>query len=104
MEFAHVVEICDAVIIFPSSPGSFCELGYFAAADGISEKMLILLDSAFSKKRGYLHYGPAKQASLYGAKVLEVDYEDIDGIKSEVSSFVKRIAQKKMVKKFRIGR
>jgi len=102
MEFAHVVEHCDAVVILPSSPGSFCELGYFAAADEISEKMLVILDSSFSKKRGYLHYGPSRQASLFGAEVIEEDYNDIDSLLEAVKKFLMKVHQKKMISKYRI--
>jgi hypothetical protein len=102
MEVEHVVDACDAVVILPSSAGSFCELGYFAAADSISAKMLIILDAKFSKQRGYIHYGPAKQASLYGSTVIETDYADIGTILGEVSKFLNKIQRKKLSSRFRV--
>jgi hypothetical protein len=42
-EFEHILaSISDCILIFPESPGSFCELGYFAAEPETRSKCLYL--------------------------------------------------------------
>jgi hypothetical protein len=102
LEVNHVRDHCDAVIIIPSSPGSFCELGYFSAVDEITRKMLILLNKKFERKPGYLHFGPATQAKLNGATVETVDYGDIRGSLEVVMEFVEFIRSKKLSMRHRV--
>ncbi len=51
--YEHAVAvISDLVILIPDSAGSMAELGYFAACDGICEKMIIFFDrEALSPRR-----------------------------------------------------
>lgn len=101
-EFMHVKEHCDAVIIIPSSPGSFCELGYFSADDEICRKMLVLRSKEFVLKPGYLHYGPSVQAKNSHATIEDVDYIDTISVFDVVERFVKKLVIDKMRNKARI--
>ncbi|TPW32831.1 hypothetical protein [Pararhizobium mangrovi] len=102
-EAAHVSDYCDAVIIIPSSPGSFCELGYFAAMNKVTPKMLVLMNRKFERKPGYIHHGPAIQASNNGSIVSFIDYEDTQEAYNIVFDFVERIRIKKIGSNYRVG-
>lgn len=103
-EMAHVVENCDCVIIIPSSPGSFSELGYFAAHENVCEKMLILLDSRFSNPPSYIHLGPVALAEMYRAEVHSVNYSSFDSCWEIVQIFLDRHRSKKLAQRYTMRR
>lgn len=100
-EALHAYNHTDAVILIPSSPGSFCELGLFSNLGEVCRKMLILLDKRFAKKPGYVHLGPARQAENYGAFVEQVSYEKLDDVRIIVRNFVDQQRIRKIVSKVR---
>lgn len=101
-EFAHVTN-GDGVIILPSSPGSFCELGMFAISNVVCLKMLILMDRNHKEKPGYPYLGPAIMARLYGAELEYVDYKNHAAIWSIVEPFLEERRIRKLLSPFRIG-
>ena len=101
-EFTHVTQ-GDGVIILPSSPGSFCELGMFAISDKVCLKMLILMDKNHEEKPGYPYLGPAIMARFYGAMLKYVDYEDHAAIWLLVKQFLEDRRIRKLSSQFRIG-
>lgn len=50
-----------AIVIFPEAAGSFAETGYFAAIDGLCEKVILVLDSDRQKDDSFISLGPAKK-------------------------------------------
>lgn len=102
-EFIHVQKYSDVIIIIPSSPGSFAELGMFCIKESNCRKMMVLLDETKSAKPGYVHLGPSALAESYGAQVLDVDYEDVVGILELVKEFIEKIRNKKYKKENGIG-
>lgn len=103
MEIHHVVRRCNAIIIIPSSPGSFCELGYFSIFNRLCPNMMIILNSAYDSKPGYLHHGPVEQARQYGATVISVDLLDYDSVKTAVRKFLARMRVRAIHAPFRIA-
>ena len=103
-EMAHVAEQCDCVIILPSSPGSFSELGYFSAHEDVCEKMLILLDARFEGDASYINLGPVALAAKSDAEPHHVNYEDFDTCWSIVKLFLERHKSKKLARRYRVGR
>ena len=101
-EFAHVTK-GDGVIILPSSPGSFCELGMFALSNEVCLKMLILMDKNHQEKPGYPYLGPAIMARYYGAVFKYVDYEDHASIWVLVEQFLEERRIRKLSSPLRIG-
>ena len=101
-ELAHVTK-GDGVIILPSSPGSFCELGMFASSNPVCLKMLILMDKKHKEKPGYPYLGPASMARFYGAALKYVDYEDHATIWALVERFLEDRRTRKLANQFRIG-
>lgn len=102
-EFTHVTEYGDGVIILPSSPGSFCELGMFAISNSVCSKMLILMDKNHEANPGYPYLGPAIMAKFWGAVLEYVDYEDHDTTWSIVDKFLEERRIRKMSEKYRVS-
>lgn len=102
-EIMHVRKQCDAVIIIPSSPGSFCELGYFSADNVICKKMLILRNIKYIDEPGYLHFGPSVQAKNYNAIVEDISYDNLDYSKTAIDNFLTTISLKIIASEVRIG-
>lgn len=101
-EFSHVTDKGDGVIILPSSPGSFCELGMFAISDSVCAKMLILMDRDHKNTPGYPYLGPAIMAKYYGAELQYVDYKDHEAIWDIVSEFLEDRRIRKLTKRLRV--
>jgi hypothetical protein len=100
VEVAHVTDHSDGVIILPSSPGSFSELGHFSALKKVCPKMLVLIDRQYEENQGYIQLGPAKLAQMCGATVTYIDYADIDALLNEAVSFAEDLKVKKLYNKF----
>lgn len=91
------------MIILPSSPGSFCELGMFAVSDPVCLKMLILMDRNHKESPGYPYLGPAIMARSFGAELEYVDYENHTAIWAIVEPFLEERRIRKLASRFRIG-
>jgi hypothetical protein len=83
-ELAHVDEQVDLVVLIPSSPGSFSELGLFSIKNAICRKMLILLDKSKKSPPGFIHLGPVSFASKYGSKIEYINYNNIRNAKAQI--------------------
>lgn len=101
-EMTHVIETSDAVVILPSSPGSFCELGMFGHSDSTCSKMLILMDRNHEENSGYPFLWPAAMAKNYGADIRHVDYENHEIIWEITKNFIDDKMIRKMARKYRI--
>jgi len=61
--FEHVIaEVVDSIVIFPESPGSFAELGYFAAILTPRKKTLVV-NRAEHQGQSFINFGPLPQFS-----------------------------------------
>jgi hypothetical protein len=97
-EIEMVRRTCQAVVIIPSSPGSFCELGAWALYEDVCRKLLILSDANFEGKEGYLNLGVLRTAADFGAIITWIDYRDHDKAKEEVYRHLSRIEDITLVK------
>lgn len=52
-----IAETVDSILIFPESPGSFAELGFFSAFEGISKKTLVAVREEF-QDNSFISLGP----------------------------------------------
>ena len=77
-----------AVIMLPSSPGSFLELGSFCSDDEICSKMLIVVDECYKCQKSFLSTGPLKEAERRGTSITYIKYTDLDYCAKVVSDFV----------------
>lgn len=78
----------DAVVMLPSSPGSFLELGAFASMKAICEKMIIIIDAKYEKDVNYMNTGPIRLANYFGAEVHFIDYNNFEECWSMTHSFL----------------
>ncbi|WP_146086582.1 hypothetical protein [Ciceribacter selenitireducens] len=101
-ELLHAKHSTDAIVMLPSSPGSFLELGAFALHADVCQKMLIIIDKKHENdKPNYLNTGPIPGAKKKGAEVMFIDYDDQDSCWAAVENFVidqgNRVAESKML-------
>ena len=101
-ELMHARNSTDAIIMLPSSPGSFLELGAFSLYEDVCRKMLIIIDKKHeSDDPNYLNTGPIPGAQKKGAQVLFIDYDDHVACWASVEEFIKdqghRVAENKLL-------
>ncbi|WP_133244887.1 hypothetical protein [Caulobacter radicis] len=83
-----LVRECEAIVIFPSSVGSFCELGAWSLSEHICRKMLIIPEKKFENEVSYLNIGTLRMAASNGASIIWRDLEDLESIMGDVRRFV----------------
>lgn len=93
----------DAIVMLPSSPGSFLELGSFCHDGDICRKMLVIVDAQYQAHQNYMNTGPLIEAEANGAKVEFINYSDKEYCWSSVESFVTARARRRAAKEI-IGR
>lgn len=58
-EFEDLIgEVSDCVVLFPESPGSFAELGYFAKNHQLRKKLLVVNDLGLQGQDSFISLGP----------------------------------------------
>lgn len=73
-----LVEKAHLVVIIPDSPGSLCELGLFTYPDKFCEKMIVFANKNYRKTGSYVSDGPLVNAKNKGARVIRIDYAELD--------------------------
>lgn len=71
-----LADIADCVVLFPESPGSFAELGFFAAKNRIAAKVLPVSDHEYQADDSFINLGPIaifNQGSSY-RPTLQINY------------------------------
>ncbi|WP_148293766.1 retron St85 family effector protein [Azospirillum sp. B4] len=88
-DFERLVgDLSHAVVLFPEAPGSYAEVGYFAAIKAISLKTILVMDSKFQGSDSFISMGPARKissASKFHA-AMQIDYSQ-----PQFSDIVKKI-------------
>lgn len=78
-EFEEIIgEVSDCLIIFPESPGSFAELGYFSKSDELSKKILVVNDHNLQGKDSFIRRGPIHRidaVSIFKTEI-QIEYKD----------------------------
>lgn len=90
-EYHTLKNQCQAVVMLPSSPGSFSELGAWSRDREICRKMLIVADAQHEHEQGYVQIGVFKLAMDRGARLVWQRYDDIRSIKRVVEEFLAEI-------------
>ena len=69
--------VSDCIILFPESPGSFTELGYFARTEEIARKLLVVHDAALQGKDSFI-LGVIHNVDLtsYFKPAIQLQYSD----------------------------
>jgi hypothetical protein len=89
----------DLVVIFPSSPGSFAELGMFSMADPIARKLVVYVNKKHRNNRSFLMEGPVKAAKLRTAQIHFVDYRHTSRIWDSLREIVIETKNRKRARK-----
>ncbi len=94
----HIQHHLDGVIVLPSSPGSFCEIGDWATTEVTCKKMIVIVDKTHENVINYINDGVLRLATNNGARVHYMDYNDKENIRDECLTFIRRMGEKKRVK------
>ena len=88
MEYNHALAACGAIVILPSSPGSFCEMGMFATSKDISKKTLAVVHQEYKKAKSFFRRGLVRIFEQREGRCLYESYRDRDAVVNGVLEFV----------------
>ncbi len=86
-----IADISDCVVLFPESPGSFAELGFFSASQSMASKVLAVNIDKFQADDSFINLGPiaiVNSESNY-RPTLHVDFEkpNFDFVRKRLERF-----------------
>lgn len=87
-----------AVILLPSSAGSFCELGDWVTSETVCRKMLVVIDKKHAGRPNYINSGPAIFAKNNQAQIEYINYRRKSEVENTCRSFLERILARSRVK------
>lgn len=96
-----LAQLCDLVLLFTESPGSFAELGAFAMVPEIAPRLLVLIDGKNYSDSSFIKLGPVRSLQLDHGKnsvfVIPLDQLGIPSIRdigdANISEFKNLIEQ-----------
>jgi len=86
---SQLANLADLLVVIVESPGTFAELGAFAASDGLRHKLLPILDSRYRGEPSFINSGPVewvKKDSRFGPPI----YCNLDALLLEGDEVVNR--------------
>lgn len=90
---------CDLIVILPASAGSLVELGLFALEDWACSKSAIFFDARHKKSRSFISEGPRRAYKMRGARINDVDYDEIEKVLARVRNIIQEFRLIKVEKK-----
>lgn len=93
----YIKEHIDALIVLPSSPGSFCEIGDWVSDRDICQNMLMIVDRKYKDEVSYMNDGVVKFAIHNHASVIWHAYSDYSAIFDCSKQFLDEIAAQQRV-------
>jgi hypothetical protein len=75
-ELLHAKKMCGAIIVYPSSIGSICELGMFATDERISEKTFALVHKLFENDNSFFRKALLEVFGQENGKHVFIDYSN----------------------------
>lgn len=88
MEYHHALYACGAIVILPSSPGSFCEIGLFATTKEISRKTLAIVHVEFKKSKSFFRRGLVRIFQQRAGKCTYESYYEKEAILEAAEEFI----------------
>jgi hypothetical protein len=73
-----IATVADAVVIFPESPGSWSEVGFFSNSRGIPEKTILANDANFRGEPSFLNIGPFRTIDAKSIFSPRIDVRTVD--------------------------
>ena len=84
-----IAEVSAVIVIFPESPGSFCEVGYFVAKENIISKTLLAINKDFQRFDSFISTGPANLINAH-SHFRPTAYIDYQGDFTEITDRIKK--------------
>jgi hypothetical protein len=100
-----IAGIVDSVLIFPESPGSFAELGFFAATNSLASKTLVINRQAY-QGQSFINLGPIplyNRLSVYQPMPLVLGDDLTKGFHQAVAKLQFQTDKRKYRKRFAFG-
>jgi hypothetical protein len=100
-KFEEIIgDVCDCLVIFPESPGSFAEIGYFAKNKRLTKKILVAHKADLQGEDSFILRGPIQiiDSDSHFAPTLQIDYGDHANFLPIKQRIEKRITGKKRKK------
>lgn len=92
----QLANFVDLIVMFPNSPGSFAELGMFAADKFIGKKLLLVQQPAHKSSTSFIGRGPVALAAQRSSTVVYIDYSDRVNILESVLQKVRDLHELKL--------
>jgi hypothetical protein len=90
VEVNHAERMCGAIVVYPSSIGSICELGLFASRQWVCQKTMAIVHSRYENDSGFFRQGLLEYFEQEGGRHSFHDYVDHASCVNEATKFVRK--------------
>jgi hypothetical protein len=90
VEVNHAERMCGAIVVYPSSVGSICELGLFASRQWVCQKTMAIVHRRYENDAGFFRQGLLEYFEQEGGRHSFHDYVDHDACVNEATKFVRK--------------
>lgn len=90
VEISHAERLCGAIIVYPSSIGSICELGLFASRKWVCEKAVAIVHERYTNDKSFFRQGLLEFFDQEGGRHLFRNYTNHDDCITEAIKFVRK--------------
>jgi len=80
VEISHAERLCGAIIVYPSSIGSICELGLFASRKWVCEKAVAIVHERYINDKSFFRQGLLEYFDQEGGRHLFRNYANHDEV------------------------
>ena len=74
----NISEIADCIVLFPESPGSYAELGYFAQSKAVRSKLLVVNDASLQGQDSFISLGPIEKVDRHSRFKPTIQISEVD--------------------------
>lgn len=93
MQLAHFV---DLIVIFPSTAGSFSELGMFVTKDTLGKKLLLIQEPKHRTAKSFVARGPVDLAAKRSGTILYLSYSEKETVFKAVQAKIAALHEVKL--------
>jgi hypothetical protein len=90
IEVNHAERVCGAIVVYPSSVGSICELGLFASRQWVCQKTLAIVHELYENDPGFFRQGLLEYFEQEGGRHSFQNYFDHDLSVDKAVKFVNK--------------
>ena len=88
MEYDHAFAACGAIVVLPSSPGSFCEMGLFASSKDISRKTLAVVHAEYKDAQSFFRQGLVRVFQSRSGRCAYETYKNKEAVLAAIREFI----------------